>query len=133
MPPSVCTQSFAFSNAASSASDAAPAIASGPPLSALVVDGARRVPHRGAGELGAGQHVGTAVLHGLELADRTAELHPLLRVLARGVDTPLRDPDRLGREQHRGEIVHALGGDGRERVVERDDRTVDVDPRRRAG
>ena len=69
-----------------------------------------RVPHRGAGELGARQHVGAAVLHALELADRPAELHAHLRVLGRGVDAPLRDADRLRREQHRGEVAHALGG-----------------------
>ena len=73
-----------------------------PPVS--VSSAARgRVPHRGAGELGARQHLGAAVLHALELADRPAELHAHLRVLGRGVDAPLRDADRLGREQRRRE------------------------------
>ena len=75
--------------------------------------GAGRVPHRGARELGARQHVGAAVLHALELPDRPAELHAHLRVLGRGVDAPLRDADRLGREQHRGEVADPLGGEAR--------------------
>ena len=106
MPPSVCTQSLALANAASNASAAAAAIASAAPGSVEVVGGARRVPHRGAGELDARQHLGAAVLHALELADRPAELHAHLRVLGRGVDAPLRDADRLGREQHGREQAH---------------------------
>ncbi len=62
-----------------------------------------RVPGRGAGELDAGEHLRAAVLHALELADRPAELHAHLRVLGRGVDAPLRDADRLRREQRRRE------------------------------
>ena len=107
MPPSVCTQSLPLRNAASNASAAAAAIARPPPLSASS-HGAGRVPHRGARELGARQHVGAAVLHALELPDRTAELHAHLRVLGRGVDAPLRDADRLGREQHRRDVAHPL-------------------------
>ena len=68
------------------------------------------------------------MLHGLELTDRPAELHAFLGVLARGVDAPLRDSDRLRREQHRGEVVHALRRHRGERIVERDDGAVDVDP-----
>ena len=97
-------------------------------LAGSTVDGARGVPHRGSGELGSREHLGTAMLHGLELTDRPSELHSFLGVLARRVDAPLRDSDRLRREQHRGEIVHPLAVDALQRVVERDDCAVDVDP-----
>ena len=73
--------------------------------------GTRRVPHGGARQLGARQHVGAPMLHALELADRPAELHAHLRVLGRGVDAPLRDADRFGREQDCGDLVHPFGGD----------------------
>ena len=102
MPPSTCTQSFAVSKNASTASAAADATAERVRVS--VVDGARRVPHRGAGELGAGEHVGAAVLHALELPDRATELPPLLRVLARSCrrTTATRRPRRPRRAPRRG-------------------------------
>ena len=115
IPPSVCTQSLPLRNAASNASAAAAAIASPAPLSRSFA--ARASPHRRARELGARQHVGAAVLHALELADRPAELHAHLRVLGRRVDTPLRDPDRLRREQHRREVAHALRGETRQPAI----------------
>ena len=66
-----------------------------------VVDGARRVPRRGPGELDPAEHVGALVLHALELADRTPELDAILGVRRRGVDAPLREADELGGEQRR--------------------------------
>ena len=103
MPPSVCTQSLAFANAASNASAAAAAIASAAPGSARSSAAAAASHYRGAGELHARQHLGAPVLHTLELSDRPTELHAHLGVLGRGVDAPLRDADRLGREQRRRE------------------------------
>ena len=73
-----------------------------------IVGRGRRVPHRRACELHARQHLGAPVLHAQELTDRTSELHAHLRVVGRGVDTPLRDADRLGREQRGGDQAHAL-------------------------
>ncbi len=103
-------QSFPLRNAASNASDAPAAIAMAPPV-ARVVDRTRRVPYRHARELGAGKHVGAAVLHALELPDRPPELHALLRVVGRRLDTPLREPEGLGREQHRGDVAHTFARD----------------------
>ena len=79
-----------------------------------VVGRGGRVPHRGPGELDAGEHLRAAVLHTLELADRPAELHAHLGVLGRGVDAPLRDADGFGREQRRREQPHGLVGEVRE-------------------
>ena len=86
---------------------------------------ARRVPHRRARELGARQHVGAAVLHALELPDRPAELHAHLRVLGRRVDAPLRDADRLGRREHRGQVAHTRRVERGQLTVRRDLDTVD--------
>ena len=75
-----------------------------------VVDGARRVPGRGARELDPAEHVGALVLHALELTDGSAELDALLGVRGSRVDAPLRDAHELGGEQ-RGRGI----GDARRR------------------
>ena len=98
-----------------------------------VVHGAGRVPHRGACELGARQHVGAAVLHALELPDRAAELHAHLRVLGGGVDAPLRDTDRLRGEQHRGDVAHALRREAGQPPVGGRVHLAEVELGRRAG
>ena len=82
-----------------------------------IARGARGVPHCGAGELGARQHVGAPVLHALELADRPPELHPHLRVVGGGLHTPLRDTDRFRGEQHRREVAHTLGCDAGQQLI----------------
>jgi len=63
------------------------------------------VPHRGAGVFEGAQHVGTAVLHGLELADHPTELLALAGVGGGGLDAPPHQPDRLGGQQHRGQLA----------------------------
>ena len=66
-----------------------------------LVDGPRRVPHRGGGALGLGDHSGALVLDGLELPDRAAELFADLGVLRGGVGGPAGDTDALGGQQRR--------------------------------
>ena len=68
---------------------------------AVLVDGARRVPHCGGGTFGVGDHLGALVLDGLELTDRPAELLADLRVRRCGVRRPARDADAF-RGQQRG-------------------------------
>ena len=94
--------------------------------------GAGRVPDRGARELGAGEHVGAAVLDALELADRPAELHAHLRVLGRGLDAPLRDADRFGGEEHGRELADPLRRDRRD-GASAPGAAVDLEPRALGG
>ena len=99
----------------------------------VVSDGAGGIPHRGARELGAGQHVGAAVLRALELADRSAELAAIGRVLRGGVDTPLRRADRVGSEHDRREVADLGSRDLAQLTGRRDRRAVDRDLRNSAG
>ena len=78
-----------------------------PVLRGRLVEGTGGVPHRGGGAFGGRDHLGAAVLDGLELADRPAELLADLGVLRRGVGRPPGDADRLGGQQR--------GGDGASR------------------
>ena len=70
-----------------------------PATFARFVDGPGGIPNRCGGPLGVSDHLGTLVLDGLELTDRTAELLADLGVGRRGVGGPARDADRLGRQQ----------------------------------
>ena len=128
IPPSVCTQSFAFANAASNAKRGRGGDGEIRPGRGHVARGACRVPHRGACEFGARQHLGAPMLDALELPDRPSELHAHLRVLRRGVDAPLRDPDRLRREQHRRHRAHLVGRDIELAFGRRHD-VVELEPR----
>jgi hypothetical protein len=69
----------------------------------------RRLPGGGHGELAAHQHVGQVVLHGLEAADRPAELLADLRVFERGVQRRAGPSGGLGR----GDRAQQPGGRGR--------------------
>ena len=60
----------------------------------------------------------------LELADQTAELHSVARMLSRGVDTPRRDPHGLAAQEHRGEVEHAVDGNVDRKANVRFDRDV---------
>ena len=82
--------SSAQRTAASTATRPATAAASSRWAAAWAWPGPRRVPHRGGGLLGLGQHPGAAVLDRLELADRPAELVPDLRVPGRRPGAPSR-------------------------------------------
>ena len=66
-----------------------------PVLLGRLVQSAGRIPHCGGCPHGGGEHLGAAVLDGLELADRPAELLADLRVLRGGVGGPAREADRL--------------------------------------
>ncbi len=107
MPPSTWMHSCAQDTAALAASVAAAAAAKLPPAAAPrgLVERTGRVPDDGGRLLGRDQHPGAAVLDRLELADRTAELMPELRVLGGGLHGPVRDTDRLGAEQSGGKAA----------------------------
>jgi hypothetical protein len=95
--------------------------------------GAGGVPGAGAGLLGAGQHPGAAVLDALELADRAAELLAYLGVLGGGGGAPLRQPRRLGGEQHRRQVQHVLRAQAGQDGVLRNGHGVGRDLRRTPG
>ena len=85
--------------------------ASGSPAASApggVVDG-------GAHALDVDEHVGAAVLDGLEAADRPAELHPVLGVLDGQVEHPGRRPEQLGAVTDGAEVDEALDRVGRRR------------------
>ena len=91
--------------------------------SAGVVGGPSRVPRDGARLLEREQHVGTPVLHALELTDRPAELLAHLRVLRRRLDAPRRAAGTFRRDEREREV-----GDRRAVGVGEEARSV---PRRR--
>ena len=64
------------------------------------------VPRERPGRLQPAQRIGTAVLHGLELADGPAELDALRGVGGRGVHTPRRHPDALRGADQRDGLLH---------------------------
>ena len=76
-------------------------------LGRRVVERPARVVRRGAAELDRAQHVGAQVLHGLERADRLAELHALLRVLDRELERALRGADTVDHVRHAEPVERA--------------------------
>ena len=77
-----------------------------------IVEGEGGVPRHRAGLLEGDEHVGAAVLHALELADRPAELLPILGVGGRGVDAPGRGAGGLGRGEGDPQLLDGRRGRG---------------------
>ena len=71
-----------------------------------VVRAPRCVPGHGGGLTGGDEHVGAAVLDGLELPDGTTELLADLGMRRGGVDTPVGPPGALRRHHDGGEVRH---------------------------
>ena len=124
MPPCTWVLRLAHRSAAGAASVAATAAAYvswSPPVAA-----ARAASHTArGGQLGGDDHVGAVVLDRLEHGDRAAELQALLGVRRRQLGALAGDADRLGREDHAGEVdEHAprAGEHGGRRAVEGDAR-----------
>ena len=92
-----------------------------------IVEGEGGVPRHGAGLLEGDEHVGAAVLHALELADRPAELLPILRVGGRGVDAPGGGAGGLGRGEGDPQLLDGGAVEGRQLVAGADDHTVEGD------
>ena len=72
------------------------------------VGGPARVVGAGAGELDGAEHVGAEVLDGLERADRSVELPPLLRVLDGHLERPRRGADAVD-DRSDAEAIDGLG------------------------
>ncbi len=94
------------------------------------VERRRRVPGHRPDLLQPDQHVGTPVLHGLELPDRPPELPPLPRVGRGGLDAPGRPARSLRRRQHHADGLDPPSG---EPVHQRGGRVRQVEPRQPAG
>ncbi len=92
-----------------------------------VVGAARRVPGHGGGLTGGDEHVGAAVLDGLELPDGPAELLADLGVRRGGVDAPVGPPGALGRHHDGGEVRHEPTVEVRQAALGSHGRTVDDD------
>ena len=86
-------------------------------LGLRVVEREGGVPRDGAGLLEGDEHVGAAVLHALELADRPTELLPVLGVGGRRVDAPRRRAGRLRGGQREPELLDGGAVEGRELVA----------------
>jgi hypothetical protein len=71
-----------------------------------VVDGGQGRLDAGAGQLQIGEHLGRAVLQGLERADDLAELHARLEVVEGGLEGLDRRAEHLGREAGAGAVEH---------------------------
>ena len=90
-----------------------------------VVEGEGGVPRHGAGLLEGDEHVGAAVLHALELADRPTELLPILGVGGRGVDAPRRRAGRLRGGEGDPQLLDGGAVEGRELVAGRDHHAIE--------
>ncbi len=87
------------------------------------------VPHGAGGQLGGHGHVGAVVLHRLVHGDRTTELDALLRVRGGHLGALAGDADRLGRQDHPGQVDEHAAGTGQHG----DGRAVEGHPRAAAG
>ena len=90
-----------------------------------------RVPRRGHRLLELDQHVGEAMLHALELADRPAELVAIACVSRRDFEAPACAPDGFGGCDEQGEIADPLGRDRGQDPGRRDDGRLERPRRRR--